>query len=217
MNRIGPKRMTQSGAISAAAMKRATYITFGLALAIGLVLVGFGGWPILLIGLTGIACGYWYTAGPYALAYIGGAELVSFGFFGPVAVGATVYLQHHVWTSQALLLGCGVGCIASALLVVNNTRDIQADQLVNKRTLAVRFGRWFSYIEYVLLMFAPIILLDVAVNESPTQLIGIIGLVVIATWLTRTFSRSRDAAFNQLLFLTSIYLIAYTGYTIILL
>ena len=153
-DRVGPTRMTQSGAVSPTAMKNATILMFTLALATGLYLAYIGGWPILLIGLMAVFFGVIYTAGPFALAYIGGAEIVSYLFFGPVSVIGTVYLLTGQWNFDLIAVGSGIGLITSALLVVNNTRDIDTDRKVNKKTWAVRFGPTFCLIEYIVFVSA---------------------------------------------------------------
>ena len=131
-DRVGPTRMTQSGAIAPLTMKRATFLMFSMATLSGLFLVYHGGWPIFLIGLLSLFFGLIYTAGPFALAYIGGAEIISFLFFGPVSIIGTYYLLTATWNLNLIFIGSGIGLITTALLVVNNTRDIDSDRKVNK-------------------------------------------------------------------------------------
>ena len=208
--RVGPKRMTQSGSISPNSMRNATIIVFAIAFLLGLYLVYVGGLPILLIGLLSIFFGVIYTAGPFPLAYVGGAEVVSYLFFGPVSVIGTYYLQTLTWNFDLFIIGSGIGLITSALLVVNNTRDIDSDKKVNKKTWAVRFGRTFSYIEYIIFLYAPIFLLDYLTTDSAEQMVMVLILVFLAMLLTRRFGKSKGADFNKLLGLTSGYLLLYT-------
>jgi 1,4-dihydroxy-2-naphthoate octaprenyltransferase len=208
--RVGPKRMTQSGRISPNIMKNASIVVFTLAFLLGLYLVYVGGWPILLIGLLSIFFGVIYTAGPFPLAYVGGAEVVSYLFFGPVSVIGTYYLQTLTWNFDLFIIGSGIGLITSALLVVNNTRDIDSDKKVNKKTWAVRFGRTFSYIEYIVFLYAPIFLLDYLTTDSAEQMVMVLILVFLAMLLTRRFGKCNGADFNKLLGLTSGYLLLYT-------
>ncbi len=215
-DRLGPKRMTQAGLINVSQMKRAATIAFGLAVIGGFALILYGGWPILAIGCTAIFFGVIYTAGPYALAYIGGAELISFLYFGPIAVCGTIFLQTSNITKPHILIGCAIGLITSALLVVNNTRDIESDKRVNKKTFAVRFGRLFSYIEYIIFMYAPLFLLDMVTVDSAHQLIMLLTLVFVAMILTRRFGKAKGEAFNKLLTQTSGYLVLFTLATIYL-
>lgn len=146
--RQGPVRATQAGLVSAAAMKRAFVITFGLALAAGLYLVYKGGLPIVLIGLISIACGILYTAGPWPLGYIGLADLFVLLFFGPVAVAGTYYLQTGRINLPVILAGLSPGLISTALLTINNIRDYATDKTAEKKTLVVRFGVGFGIVEY---------------------------------------------------------------------
>ncbi len=215
--RTGPKRMTQSGAISPLLMKRAYILMFFLAICCGLYLVYYGGWPILLIGLLSVFFGVIYTAGPYALAYIGGAEFIAFIFFGPVSVIGTYYLQSFVWQWEFLYISSALGLITTALLVVNNTRDMDSDRKVNKKTFAVRFGRLFSYVEFILCLYIPILLLDYMTEDSTPQMVLVLFLVFIAMILTRRFGKAHGEGFNRLLGLTSGYLILFTTIAIYLL
>lgn len=146
--RIGPMRLTQAGLISPSSMKRAAFIVFGLAALAGCYLVWHGGWPIVAIGLTSILCGVLYTGGPFPLGYHGLGEIFVLIFFGPVAVGGTYYVQMLTLDTNVIIAGLAPGLISVAILVVNNLRDIENDQTVGKRTLAVRFGRRFARLEY---------------------------------------------------------------------
>ncbi len=217
IDRKGPKRMTQAGFISPTAMKLATILMFSLAVMFGLYLVFYGGWPILLIGILAVFFGVIYTAGPFALAYIGGAEFVSFAFFGPISVIGTYYLQTLTWNFELISIGSAIGFISTALLVVNNTRDIETDREVNKKTFAVRFGRLFSYVEYIFCIYLPILILDYLTIDSLEQMVIVLFLVFIALILTRRFGKASGESFNPLLALTSAYLIFFTIISIYLL
>jgi len=150
--RIGPLRVTQAGLVTPRQTAIATIIVFALALAAGAYLVFRGGWPVAIIGLASILCGILYTAGPLALGYVGAADLFVLIFFGPVALAGTYYVQtlHMSW--PIILAGLPFGMISTAILVVNNLRDIDTDGKSGKRTLAVRHGRTFARWEYVSLL-----------------------------------------------------------------
>lgn len=160
--RKGPRRLTQSGLVTPATMKKATAITFGVAGLAAVYLVAQGGWLIGLLAALSIVLGYLYTGGPYPLAYLGLGDLFVLIFFGPVAVAGTVYLQTHELSSIAILAGLAPGLISTAILTSNNMRDIGEDRVAGKRTLPVRFGLTFGRIEYVCCLFVagaiPIIL-----------------------------------------------------------
>lgn len=151
--RKGPRRLTQSGLVTPATMKKATAITFGVAGLAAVYLVAQGGWLIGLLAALSIVLGYLYTGGPYPLAYLGLGDLFVLIFFGPVAVAGTVYLQTHELSSIAILAGLAPGLISTAILTSNNMRDIGEDRVAGKRTLPVRFGLTFGRIEYVCCLF----------------------------------------------------------------
>lgn len=141
-NRLGPIRATQSGLLSKKQIKIGAFLCFSLALMMGVYLVYIGGFPILIIGLLSLICGYCYTAGPYPLAYHGLGDIFVFIFFGLVAVPGTYYLQNKIlFDIDSMLIGSSIGFIAVAILCVNNIRDIDSDVKVGKKTLAVRFGK----------------------------------------------------------------------------
>jgi 1,4-dihydroxy-2-naphthoate octaprenyltransferase len=146
--RLGPTRVTQSGLIPPREVERAMLATFGLAALIGLYLVAVGGLPILLIGLASIASGIAYTGGPWPLGYHGLGDLFVFIFFGLVAVTGTYYVQAGAFSHTALAAAVPVGLLITAILVVNNVRDIETDRLAGKRTLAVRLGRGATRLQY---------------------------------------------------------------------
>jgi 1,4-dihydroxy-2-naphthoate octaprenyltransferase len=146
--RIGPRRLVQSGLIAPEAMLRATIVVFALAVVAGLYLVGRGGWPIVVVGIASILCGLLYTGGPFPLGYRGLGDLFVLVFFGPVAVAGTYYVQALELDWRPLVAGLGPGLISTAILAVNNLRDRATDAKAGKRTLAVRLGVRFTRIEY---------------------------------------------------------------------
>ncbi len=161
--RFGPTRATQAGQVKPRQMRNAFVLVFSLAVVLGIYLVSRGGWPVVAIGLSSIFFGILYTATPYALAYLGIADLFVLIFFGPVAVGGTYYVQALTITPRVLLAGLAPGFISMAILVVNNLRDIETDRLAGKKTLAVRLGRRFTQVEYflclILACFVPALLI----------------------------------------------------------
>jgi 1,4-dihydroxy-2-naphthoate octaprenyltransferase len=154
-DRLGPARVTQSGLASPQSVRSGMYLAFGAAAAIGVYLVAVGGWPILAIGVLAIAAGIAYTGGPWPLGYHGLGDLFVFIFFGLVAVVGRYYLQAGEVGSIAWVAAAPVGLIVTAILVVNNLRDIESDRRVGKRTLAVRLGARLTRVQYALLLLAP--------------------------------------------------------------
>jgi len=153
-HRLGPTRVVQSGLLPAAAVRRATALTFFLALLVGVYLVWVAGWIIVTIGLLSIAAAIAYTGGPYPLGYNGLGDIAVFIFFGLVAVCGTAYVQVGAVPALAWIAAVPVGTLVTAILVVNNVRDIETDGVAGKRTLAVRFGRRAVVAEYALLLAA---------------------------------------------------------------
>lgn len=139
--RKGPLRITQAGLARPGTVRAAAGLAFLLALLAGLYLVARGGWFLLFVGLISILCGALYSAGRYSLAYLGIADLFVLVFFGPVAVAGTHYAQALAFSWPAALAGLGPGFLATAILLVNNTRDIAEDRAAGKKTLVARWGR----------------------------------------------------------------------------
>ncbi|MBE0642838.1 MAG: 1,4-dihydroxy-2-naphthoate polyprenyltransferase [Bacteroidetes bacterium] len=151
-HRVGPVRVTQSGLIPPRTVRNAMIGVFVLTFILGLYLVSVGGWPILAIGVASLFCAVIYTAGPFPLAYVGLGDVFVFLFFGIVAVTGTHYVQALHWSMDALIASLPVGAISTAILVVNNYRDIDTDKVANKKTMAVRIGRAATRMEYRLLL-----------------------------------------------------------------
>lgn len=138
--RVGPARLVASGMASAPAVKRAAFAAFGVAALVGLALAAATTWWLLAVGAACIAAAWGYTGGPSPYGYLGLGEVFVFVFFGLVATVGTTYVAVERVTALAAVAGCAVGCLACALLVVNNLRDIPTDAAAGKRTLAVRLG-----------------------------------------------------------------------------
>jgi len=140
-DRLGPVRVTAGGLVPPKQVLIATYLTFGLAVSVGVYLVAISGWPLLVVGIVSIMAGVLYTGGPRPYGYAGLGEIFVFLFFGLVAVAGTYYVQTVEIAWESVELAVPVGLLASAILVVNNIRDIDTDRRANKNTLAVRLGR----------------------------------------------------------------------------
>lgn len=149
-DRKGPTRAVQAGLISPNAMLRATVLMFGITVIATTYLYLRAGWPFILIGVLSILFGVLYTAGRCSLAYLGLGDPFVLVFFGPVAVAGTYYVQALSVDWPVIIAGLAPGLLATALLVVNNLRDIDEDRIANKRTLAVRFGKRFSRLQYTI-------------------------------------------------------------------
>jgi 1,4-dihydroxy-2-naphthoate octaprenyltransferase len=130
---------------------------------IGLYLVSVSGWFILLLGVISVLAGFFYTAGPAALAYIGLGEITVFVFMGPIMVIGAYYVQARTVGWPVLIASLPIGCLVAAILHANNLRDMDSDQLINKRTLAIILGRKRANTEYFGLVGAAYVLLIVSV------------------------------------------------------
>lgn len=153
-DRTGPVRVTQSGLIPPEQVRTGMIVVFGLASLVGVYLIIAGGWPIVIVGLASILAALAYSAGPFPLASNGLGDPFVFIFFGLVAVGGTYYVQAQELTTLALLAAIPPGLLITAIIVVNNLRDIKTDRRAGKKTLAVLLGPDGARIEYVLLLAA---------------------------------------------------------------
>lgn len=152
--RTGPVRVTQAGLLTPRQVLAGMWITFALSFFIGLYLIWIGGWPILAIGVLAIITAIAYTGGPYPLGYHGLGEILVFIFFGPVAVCGTYYVQAGYISASAWWASIPMGLLITAILVVNNFRDLETDKKGGKRTLAVRLGYVGARREYAFLIIA---------------------------------------------------------------
>jgi 1,4-dihydroxy-2-naphthoate octaprenyltransferase len=157
-DRLGPVRVTAGGLVPPRQVLVATWIAFGLAVLAGTYLIATAGWELLLVGAASILAGVLYTGGPRPYGYEGLGEVFVFLFFGVVAVAGSYYAQREQLAWEAFVLAVPVGLIASAILVVNNTRDLETDRRAGKRTLAVRLGRERSRVLYAGMLVAAFLL-----------------------------------------------------------
>ena len=133
-------RVTAGGLVPPKQVLIATYVAFGLAVLVGVYLIVTAGWQILLIGILSILAGVLYTGGPRPYGYEGLGEVFVFLFFGLVAVTGTFFAQVEAFNWESFVLAVPVGLLATAILMVNNIRDLETDRRAGKKTLAVRLG-----------------------------------------------------------------------------
>jgi 1,4-dihydroxy-2-naphthoate octaprenyltransferase len=139
--RVGPVRAASSGLVRPAQVKRAAIAAFAVAAMAGLVLSVITDPRLVLVGVACLLAGWLYTGGPRPYGYLGLGEVFVFIFFGIVATVGTVFVETLRVTPLAILAGCAMGCLATAILVLNNLRDLDTDRAAGKRTLATRIGR----------------------------------------------------------------------------
>lgn len=142
--RLGPRRITASGVVTAKQVLTAACWMLAIATALSVPLILARGWPILAIGIPSLYFCYGYTGGPAPLAYRGLGELFVILFFGLVAVTGSAFVQSGQWHFEALIAGVQIGCLSTVLIAINNLRDVAEDTKSGKKTLAVRFGRTFA-------------------------------------------------------------------------
>jgi 1,4-dihydroxy-2-naphthoate octaprenyltransferase len=176
--RQGPTRVTQAGLLTPSQVKRGMWVIFGLSAICGLYLAHLRGWVIIAIGLAAIISAIAYTGGPFPLGYYGLGDLFVFIFFGPAAVAGTYYVQAGSVSVAAWWMSVPVGLIITAILVVNNLRDIENDRKAGKHTLAVRLDVRGTRIEYVSCMVVAYLLIPALI------LLNIIPMLSLLTWLS---------------------------------
>ena len=176
--RLGPVRVTQAGLLKPEQVMTGMWITFGVAVLVGFYLLTVAGWPVVWIGLFSILAGITYTGGPFPLGYNGLGDIFVFIFFGLVAVCGTYFVQAGTVSAGAIWAAIPMGLLATAILAVNNLRDIETDTKAGKKTLAVRFGANGARIEYDLMiggaLLCPLLM----------WLTGNASFWVLLTWIT---------------------------------
>ncbi len=177
-DRLGPVRVTAGGLVPPRQVLVATYISFGIAVLAGIYLIVVAGWQLLLVGAASILAGVLYTGGPRPYGYEGLGELFVFLFFGIVAVAGSFFVQAERLIWEAFALAVPVGLIASAIIVVNNFRDIDTDRRAGKKTLAVRLGRPRTRTMYAVMIYCAYLLAPV------TWIFGPLRPWVLLPWLT---------------------------------
>ncbi len=211
-DRLGPLRVTQAGLLTPREVRVGMVVVFGLALLVGVYLVAIGGWPILAIGLASIVSAIAYTGGPFPLGYNGLGDVFVMLFFGFAAVCGTVFVQAGRVPPEGWLVALALGSLATAILVVNNVRDVETDARAGKRTLPVLLGRGAGVAEYTLLLLSagvvPPLLLALRPGTSPLVLLPLV-LVFEAPRLARRLARQRGRALNPLLGATARLLALY--------
>jgi 1,4-dihydroxy-2-naphthoate octaprenyltransferase len=193
-DRKGPLRVTQAGLIPPGQVRGGMVVAFALAALVGLYLVARGGVPILAVGIASILSALAYSGGPWPLASLGVADLFVFVFFGPVAVCGTYFVQARALSGAAAAASIGPGLLITAILVVNNLRDIETDARAGKRTLAVRLGPRGAFAEYLLLLGLPYLLPPAflaAGVRGPLILLPLLSLP-LAIPLVKTLAGRRD-------------------------
>ena len=194
-HRVGPLRLTGSKSVRPQAVKFAAFLFFALAAFCGLAIVLITQhWWFIPVGIASIIAAWFYTGGKSPYGYSGLGEIAVFVFFGLVATYGTAYIQIGAFDLNALLGGSAAGFFASAVLMVNNIRDIETDAKVGKRTLAVKLGMGKAKAIYYAMLWAPMaILLPYPLIYPATMLAWVALLFVLpATLIVRKPQGPKD-------------------------
>jgi 1,4-dihydroxy-2-naphthoate polyprenyltransferase len=176
--RLGPTRVTQAGLLRPSEVKFGMAVVFGLAALFGLYLAWLGGLPIIIVGVAAILSAIAYTGGPFPLGYYGLGDIFVFIFFGLASVAGTYYVQAGLISRAAWWMAIPPGSIITAILVVNNLRDLENDRKAGKHTLAVMLGERKTKIQYVLCMVTAYLVLPLA------AWLGIVPWASMLAWLS---------------------------------
>lgn len=209
-HRVGPSRLTGSGAASPRTVLAVALAFFGLAAVAGLVVVVLSGhWWLLVVGLACVLAAWFYVGGKHPYGYFGLGEAFAFTFFGPVAVLGTMYVQTDTISWAAWLLGIGGGLLTCGVLVANNIRDIDQDREAGKRTLSVIIGRGASRVLYCVLLLVPFGLLAPLILDTPPAAAGLIALAIAVPACVRTVRADQPRQFLASLKLASLTALVY--------
>lgn len=203
--RLGPTRVMAAGLLRPGELRAGMAVVIALAALVGVYLIFVGGWPILAVGLASILAALLYTGGPFPFGYYGLGDFFVFLFFGLVAVCGTYFVQAGTVTAEALLAAVPVGALITAILVVNNLRDIPTDAQAGKRTLAVFLGAANTRREYLLLLalaYAVPFVLWLGFDRSPGVLLPLLSLP-LAVQRGRAIYRETGPALNPVLAATA--------------
>jgi 1,4-dihydroxy-2-naphthoate octaprenyltransferase len=201
-DRLGPVRVTAGGLMPPKQVLVGTYVAFGIAVGAGAYLIAIAGWQLLVVGAASILAGVLYTGGPRPYGYEGLGELFVFLFFGVVAVVGSYYVQIQDLEWIAFALSVPVGLLVSAILVVNNIRDIDTDRRAGKRTLAVRLGRERTRILFMAMVgvaFVVPVVVWLAGGLSAWLLLTLAALPLVPPLVRTVNTRSDGPALNRAL------------------
>lgn len=208
--RVGPLRLTGSKSVKPNFVKFAAFGFFGLAAVAGLIIVLLTGeYWLIAVGLAAIIAAWFYTGGKNPYGYAGLGELAVFVFFGLVATIGTTYIQVGFIEFNAVLGGVAAGLFASAVLMVNNIRDIETDKLATKKTLAVMLGKKAATGLYLLMIWLPFVILAFFSLLYPATMLGYLTLLLVlpATVIVLTAKTAKELIL--VLKLTSFAALAY--------
>lgn len=208
--RQGPRRGVTEGDITPKAMLKAICVTLGIAGCLGLSLVAWGGWWLIIVGAlvaVGVFC---YSTGPYPLSTNGWGEVAVVFFFGLIPVNLTYYVETLQWSAEVCAGALAIGLLGANVLIVNNYRDVDDDSAVNKRTLAVRWGRPAMVALYCInALVAALLMAPAWYSIGPGWLAAPVVMMMLADIIALNMSRRRGAALTPLLGMTAVLMSIY--------
>ena len=212
-DRLGPVRVTAGGLVPPRQVLVATWVAFAVAVACGIYLTAVAGAVILLVGAVSIAAGVLYTGGPRPYGYEGLGEVFVFLFFGLVAVNGSYYVQVEQVDALPVGLSVAIGFLATAILVVNNVRDLETDRRAGKMTAAVRIGRRNAVGLYRALVLGAYLMLPIALvlgDASAWPLLALLSLPLAVGPLRLMSNRTDGPSLNAALAGTGVLLGAFS-------
>ena len=210
-DRVGPLRLVGSKAAEATAVRTAAFVCFSVAGLAGLTLVSLSRqWWWIAAGVACVAGAWFYTGGRRPYGYAGLGEVAVFVFFGPVAVLGTTVTQSGSVSAPAIIASVAVGLLTCAVLVANNLRDIEGDEVVGKRTLAVLLGATDTRRLYVALVTLPFLLSALGALRSWPMLLALLAAPLAAIQARRVLAGADGRALIRVLGQTGLLLLAWS-------
>jgi 1,4-dihydroxy-2-naphthoate octaprenyltransferase len=194
-NRVGPLRLTGSKSVRPEAVKFAAFLFFGLAaVAGGTIVLLTQHWWFIPVGIAAIVAAWFYTGGKSPYGYSGLGEISVFIFFGLVATYGTAFIQIGGFDTNAIIGAVAAGFFASAVLMVNNIRDIDTDRHVGKRTLAVKVGKKWAKAIYFALIWLPFVILFPYPFLYPATILAWVSVLLVlpATLIVATAKTPKE-------------------------
>jgi 1,4-dihydroxy-2-naphthoate polyprenyltransferase len=208
--RKGPTRLTQAGLVLPSHMKIIILLSISLTALIGLYLSLFTSPIIAILVALSLFLAVVYTGGPYPLAYLGLGDLFVFTFFGPIATAGTYWIQTRKHSWESIEIGFALGALSTAILCVNNLRDVEEDRIANKKTLVVRFGTAFGKAEYLFCLAYAAFLPFLFFSTYPLTMLSLIFLIPAFSCIKKVFSYQDPKELNSVLAKTGKLLLLYT-------
>jgi 1,4-dihydroxy-2-naphthoate octaprenyltransferase len=206
-NRKGPARLTGGGFVPPKQVRNAAFASFAVAAVFGLVItVLTQQWWFVGVGVVCILAAWFYTGGKKPYGYAGLGEVIVFIFFGLVATIGTDYIQTLEVTFLSVLGGAAAGCFATAVLLINNIRDIETDRLSGKKTLSTRIGKTASLVLFVMLTWAPFTLVAPLWFVAPAAFV--VNLFILPVLIINVIAVSAKSPKDQIL---ALQLTSYTA------